>query len=120
MANTFKNSFVENVSNNATYASQSTLVTCPTGNASKCVVIGMQLANKSASEITVTIGVKDNSAATNSDITFLNAVPIPANSVLSVLQGDKLILEETDNLHAYASAASACNAFVNYLLIDNT
>lgn len=52
--------------------------------------------------------------------TLLDEVPIPANSMLSVLGGDKVILEENDSLTVFADTASACNVYVNYLLIDNT
>jgi len=116
MANTFKNAFAENVSNTAT---PTDVLTAPTGNASRCVLIGLQLSNTSSAEITATISICDYSASSN-DITLLNEVPIPANSMLSVLGGDKVILEEQDIVKVKSNTASACNAFVNYLLIDNT
>jgi len=57
---------------------------------------------------------------TSESSTLLNEVPVPASSMLSVLGGDKLILEENDSLTVFADAASTCNVYVNYLLIDNT
>ena len=118
MANTFKNAIKENVSHDS--ANPDAVLTSPTGNASRCVIIGLQLTNTSSSEITATIGVCDYSVSTSGNIIILNAVPIPANSMLSVLQGDKLLLEEQDALKMYSNTSSALNAFVNYLLIDNT
>ena len=120
MANAFKNAIKENVSHDS--ANPDSVLTSPTGNASRCVVIGLQLTNTSSSEITATVGVCDYSGNSNNtgNIIILNAVPIPANSMLSVLQGDKLLLEEQDILKIYANTSSALNAFVNYLLIDNT
>ena len=43
-----------------------------------------------------------------------------ANSMLSVLVGDKIILEESDELRVVAGTATAVNAFASYLLSDNT
>lgn len=117
MANTFKNAFSENVSNNS--GSPTSVLTCPSANASKCVLIGMHLTNTSSNEITATVIMYDHSAGTN-DITLVKDVPLPPNTMLAVLEGDKIILEEQDIVKVYASAASSCNAFVSYLLSDNT
>ena len=113
MANSFKNAFSENVGTSAT-----SVLTCPSGNSSRCVLIGVHLTNTTANEITATITLTDNSAS--NDIVLVNAVPIPANTMLSVLQGDKVILEESDIIKVHASAGTACNAFVSYLLSDST
>ena len=51
---------------------------------------------------------------------MIKEVAIPANSMVSVLAGDKIILEEQDQLRAKSDTASALNAFVSYLLVDNT
>lgn len=116
MANTFKNAFHEVVSQNS--GSPTSLVTCPTTNASKCVIIGMHLTNTGSSQITADVILCDYSQSSQ-DITLLNDVPLPANSVLSVLVGDKIILEEGDIIKLVASA-NTCNAFASYLLSDNT
>jgi len=115
MANTFKNAFVENVNHSA----NATVLTVPTGNASKAVLIGCQLSNSGSSEIKADVVLYDYSASTN-EITLIKEVAIPANSMVSVLAGDKIILEEQDQLRAKSDTASALNAFVSYLLVDNT
>jgi len=115
MANTFKNAFTENVSN----SSNTSILAVPSANASRAVVIGCQLTNSGSSEITANVVLYDYSASTN-EITLVNAVAIPANSMVSVLQGDKIILEEQDELRAQSNTASALNVFVSYLLVDST
>ena len=54
-------------------------------------------------------------ADTNKDFTLFKDVPVPANSMMSVLVGDKVILEENDELKVYASASNAANVFASYL-----
>jgi len=113
MANSFKNAFTGGVGQSPT-----SVLTCPPANSSKCVLIGLQLSNTTSSEITATITLNDSSAST--DVVLVNEVPIPQNSMLSVLQGDKVVLEESDVLKIHSNTASACNALVSYLLSDST
>ena len=113
MANTFKNAFSENVGTSAT-----AVLTCPSGNSSRCVLIGMQLTNTTSSEITATITLTDSSAS--NDIVMVNSVALPANTMLTVLEGEKVILEESDVLKVHSNTANACNAFASYLLSDST
>ena len=115
MANTFKNAMAENVNHSAT----DTVLTVPTGNSSRVVLIGIQLTNTGSSEIKATVILYDYSASTN-DITLLNQVAVPANTMVSVLAGDKIILEEQDAIKIQSDTASALNAFVSYLLVDST
>lgn len=116
MANFFKNAIAENVSNNS--SSPTSVLTCPSGNSSKCVIIGFQLTNTGSSEITATVSITDNSAS--NDIVLVNAVVIPNNTMLAVFQSDKIILEESDIIKVHSNTASACNAFISYLLTDST
>ena len=114
MANTFKNAFTENVSN----SSNTSILAVPSANASRAVVIGCQLTNSGSSEITANVVLYDHTST--NEITLVNAVAIPANSMVSVLQGDKIILEEQDEIRAQSNTASALNVFLSYLLVDNT
>ncbi len=116
MANSFKNAFAENVSSDS--SSPTSVLTCPAGNSSRCIIVGFQLTNTSASEITATITITDSSAT--NDIVLVNAVPIPANTMLAVFQSDKIILEESDIIKVHSNTATACNAFISYLLSDST
>ena len=115
MANTFKNAMAENISD----SSAATVFTVPSGNASRAVLVGVQLTNTGSSEIKATVILHDYSASTN-DITLINQVPIPANSMVSVLSGDKVILEEQDAIKILSDTASALNGFISYLLVDTT
>ena len=117
MANTFKSVFKEDCLNTGTGTD---VLTCPSSNSSKCVLIGVHLSNKTGSEVTATINLIDNSENSSNEITLVNAVRIPANSMLAVLEGEKLILEEQDVLRVVGSAATSVNAFVSYLLSDST
>ena len=77
MANTFKNAFAENISNSS--GSPTTVLTCPSSNSSKCVLIGMHITNTHASsDIEVTIDVEDNSASNT--MTFMKAVTVSVNA----------------------------------------
>ena len=115
MANTFKNAMSENISD----SSAATVFTVPTGNASRAVLIGVQLSNTGSSEIKATVILYDHSASTN-DITLVNQIPIPAYSMVSVLAGDKIILEEQDAVKMLSNTASTLNGFISYLLVDST
>lgn len=120
MANTFKNAFSEDCNiSTASPNGFTTVLTCPSANASKCVLIGLHLSNKTTSEVTATVQLMDSSDSSNV-INLVTDVPLPANSMLSVLVGDKIILEENDQLRIVAGTASAVNAFASYLLSDNT
>jgi len=117
MANTFKSVFKEDCVHTGTGTD---VLTCPTSNSSKCVLIGIHLSNKTSSEVTATVNLVDYSEHNTNEITLVNAVRIPANSMLAVLEGEKLILEEQDVLRVVGSAAASVNAFASYLLSDST
>ena len=120
MANTFKNAFSEdcNVST-ASPNGYTTVLTFPSSNASKCVLIGLHLSNKSSAQVTATVQLVDSSESSNV-IDLVTDVPIPKISMLAVLEGDKIILEESDELRVVAGTATAVNAFASYLLSDST
>ena len=117
MANTFKSVFKEDCVHTSTGTD---VLTCPSSNSSKCVLIGLHLSNKTSSQVTASVNLVDYSENTTNEITLVNDVPIPANSMLAVLEGEKLILEEQDILRVKASGATSVNAFVSYLLSDST
>jgi len=108
MANTFKNAFAENVATSA-----QTIFTA--GGSAQAILIGLQLTNTTSSEITSTITMNDSSES--EDIVLLNAVPIPANTLVSVFVGDKIVLESSDVLKVHSNTGSALNVFASYLEI---
>ena len=118
MANTFKNAWVEDISNSS--GSPTTVLTCPSGDSSKCVIIGCHVTNKHASsDIKISVELTDNSASTNA-IIFINDVGVSVNSTLDILDSSKLILEESDILKVWSDTATSVNVFLSYLLVDST
>jgi hypothetical protein len=99
MPNTFKNYTSASVG-----TSPATVYTVPASTTS--VAIGMNIANVSASQITV-----DVQAA---GAYVVKGAPIPAGSALSVLDG-KIILETTDTVVVTASAASSADVLLSVL-----
>ena len=90
MANTFKN-YTSSLSD----ATETTVYTVPASTTS--VVIGLNVANTTTSQVTVSVKVAG---------TFLvKDAPIPAGSALSVLDG-KVIAETTDTITAQSSDSS--------------
>ena len=99
MANTFKNYTSASVGTGAT-----TTYTVPASTTS--VMIGCNLSNTSASQVTVDVQV--------AGIYLVKGAPIPAGSALSVLDG-KIILETTDTVVVTSSAATSCDVIVSVL-----
>jgi len=90
MANTFKN-YTSTLSD----ATETTVYTVPAS--TTAVIIGLNIANTTTSQITVSVKVSS---------TFLiKDAPIPAGSALSVLDG-KIIAETADTITAQSSDSS--------------
>jgi len=99
MANVFKNYTSASVGTGAT-----TTYTVPSSTTS--VMIGCNLANKTAAQIRV-----DVQAA---GVYVIKNVPIPSGSSLSVLDG-KIILETTDTVIVTSDTASSTDVIVSVL-----
>ena len=99
MANTFKNYTSASVG-----TSPITTYTVPSATTS--VMIGCNLSNTSAAQITV-----DVQAA---GIYIVKGAPIPAGSALSVLDG-KIILETTDTVVVTSDTATSADVIVSVL-----
>ena len=99
MANTFKNYVSASVGTSAV-----TVYTVPSSTTS--VVIGINVANRSASQITVDVQLGSTY--------IIKAVPIPVASSLSVLDG-KIIMETTETLVVTSSAASSADVILSVL-----
>lgn len=111
MANTFKSRHISSVSN----SSAETIITAPSS--SQVIVIGLQLANKGASEIKATVTIGNNADSDTGDITVLHQVAVPKNSMVSVLVGDKIVMEQNDTLKVLSDTATALDATASYLEI---
>ena len=90
MANTFKLKTKKDVG-----TTTSTVYTVPSSTTT--VVIGVTLANTSGSSINVGLGIARASA---DDISLMKNVPLPYGSALEFMQGNKIVLEATDELTA--------------------
>tara|TARA_Y100000389_G_scaffold199909_1_gene239249 strand:- start:3392 stop:3700 length:309 start_codon:yes stop_codon:yes gene_type:complete len=99
MANTFKNATSASVGTSPT-----TTYTVP--GSTTAVMIGCNLANRTASQIEV-----DVQAA---GVYIVKGVSIPSGSALSVLDG-KIILETTDTVIVTSDTASSCDVIVSIL-----
>lgn len=99
MANTFKNYTSASVG-----TSPATVYTVPTATTS--VTIGLNIANVSASQITVDVQC--------AGAYVVKGAPIPAGSALSVLDG-KIILEAADTVVVTSSAASSADILLSVL-----
>ena len=111
MANTFKSRHISSVSN----SSAETIITAPSS--SQVIVIGLQLANKGASEIKATVTIGNSADSDTGDITVIHQVAVPKNSMVSVLVGDKIVMEQNDTLKVLSDTATALDATASYLEI---
>ena len=107
MANTFKNAALSDVSD----SSYDTLYTAPSG--TQVVVLGLAIANKTTSAVTVQVQFSDSSAASTHQL--LENVSIPANTTLETLAGQKYILEASDALKVQAGTASALDVVLGLM-----
>ena len=110
MANTFKNAWKNEVNHSAA----DSVYTAP--GATTSILIGLTLTNKGANDITATVSLRDNSAAT--DIVFLNAVSIPKNTALEVMRGNKIVMETGDIVKIQCNTEDVLNAFLSVLEIS--
>jgi len=77
------------------------------------VILGLILGNTTSSSInaTVTLGTDTGSRAganneSNQDVELITTTPIPGNSSLELLAGNKVVMETTDTLSVTGTAAT--------------
>ncbi len=112
MANTFKNAIKSNVT--TTGSDYDTLYTAPSSSGNTAIILGLALANKTTSAVTVKVQITDTSAS-NATIQLLEDVSIPANTTLEVLGGQKYVLEAGDILKVRAGTGTAIDAFLGVM-----
>lgn len=108
MANDFQNSISSNVG-----TSRVDMYTTPADLGKRSMIIGLELANISGSSITVDVEVWDESATAY--VVIGNNISIPANSTLSFISGQKIVLNEGDKLAVTSSASNSLNAIASIL-----
>ena len=99
MANTFK------LKTKAGVTTLATVYTVPSSTTS--VVLGMMIGNTTSSAITSTVTLSSDTSdtETNADVELLTTTPIPGNSTLELLSGNKIVMQTTDYIRVYGSGA---------------
>ena len=111
MANTFKNAIKSNVT--TTGSNYDTLYTAPSSSGNTAIILGLALANKTTSAVTVKVQITDSDPSAT--IQLLEDVSIPANTTLEVLGGQKYVLEAGDILKVQAGTGTAIDAFLGVM-----
>ena len=79
----------------------------------RSMIIGLELCNIHSNAITVDVDVYDNSATAY--VTIGNNLAIPANSTLSFISGQKIVLAESDKIAVTSSASASLNVIASIL-----
>ena len=99
MANTFK------LKTKAGVTTLATVYTVP--GSTTAIVLGLMIGNTTSSAITSTVTVSSDTSdtETNADVELITTAPIPVNSSLEIMSGNKIVLQTTDLLRVYGSGA---------------
>ena len=99
MANTFKLKTKAGVTTLATVYSVPSSTTA--------VVLGMMIGNTTSSAITSTVTLSSDTSdtETNADVELITTTPIPGNSTLELLSGNKIVMQATDYIRVFGSGA---------------
>ena len=99
MANTFK------LKTKAGVTTLATVYTVPSN--TTAIVLGMMIGNTTSSAITstVTLSSATSDTETNADVALITTTPIPGNSTLELLSGNKIVMQTTDYIRVYGSGA---------------
>ena len=99
MANTFK------LKTKAGVTTLATVYTVPSS--TTAVVLGMMIGNTTSSAITTTVTLSSDTSdtETNADVELITTTPIPGNSTLELLSGNKIVMQTTDYIRVYGSGA---------------
>ena len=99
MANTFK------LKTKAGVTTLATVYTVPSN--TTAVVLGCIIGNTTANSVnaTVTVSSDTSDTETNADVELVTTPPIPGNSSLELLSGNKIVLQTTDLFKVFGSGA---------------
>ena len=99
MANTFK------LKTKAGVTTLATVYTVPSS--TTAIVLGCMLGNTTSNAITCTVTVSSDTSdtETNADVELVTTTPIPGNSTLELLSGNKVVLQTTDLFKVFGSGA---------------
>jgi hypothetical protein len=108
MANDFENRIASGVG-----TSRVDMYTTPSAVGKRSMLIGLELANTTVSAIAVTVEIWDDSASAY--VVLGNGITIPANSTLSFISGQKIVLNESDKVAVTSDTATSLNAIASIL-----
>ena len=99
MANTFK------LKTKAGVTTLATVYTVPSN--TTAVVLGCIIGNTTANSVnaTVTVSSDTSDTETNADVELVTTTPIPGNSSLELISGNKIVLQTTDLFKVFGSGA---------------
>ena len=99
MANTFK------LKTKAGVTTLATVYTVP--GSTTAIVLGLMIGNTTSSAITSTVTLSSDTSdtETNADVELITTAPIPGNSTLELLSGNKIVMQTTDYIRVYGSGA---------------
>ena len=99
MANTFK------LKTKAGVTTLATVYTVPSS--TTAIVLGLLIGNTTSSSITATVTVSSDTSdtETNADVELITTSPIPGNSSLEIMSGNKIVLQDSDYLRVFGSGA---------------
>jgi len=109
MANTFKNFLSGSVG-----ASAATVYTVPSGTTT--VTVGMNVANRTASQIEIDAYVTSAEDGSAADVYIVKSAPIPSGGALAVLDG-KIVLQTTDIVKVVSNTASSADVILSIMEI---
>ena len=109
MANTFK-------SNNSRLVGTSEVSVYSVGNTSgyKTIVIGCSLANRLTNSVTASVSVYDSG---NDQYYVVKDAPVPAGGALEVMAGNKIVLNQDEEVRVIASESNAVDVLLSIMEI---
>ena len=117
MANDFKSNSKSNIAiDSGTYSTMYTALLDK-----ETILLEVDIANTSASDITVDVKINKNCRASTGvdDVFLVKAAPVPTGGALKAVSGQKIVMEGSgtglDTITVAASAASAADCIVSYL-----
>ena len=111
MANTFK------LKTKAGVTTLATVYTVPSS--TTAIVLGCVIGNTTSNSVntTVTISSDTSDTETNADVEILTTTPIPGNSSLEIMAGNKIVLNADDRVKVDASVADKVSVTMSYMEI---
>jgi hypothetical protein len=109
MANSFKRKLSRSIGTSLTAVGSYTV-----GSSTEVTIIGLDVANRTASQVLVDVTLNDGS----NDTYLIYQAPIPSGGSLALIGGDqKVVLETNDSIKVKSDTASSVDAVMSILEI---